>query len=289
MHKKRWWLLLCFTGSFSWMCLHPLKVGAQDTSSGVQTSDSTTSSTSNDSLVMPQDSNQIASPDNATAEPSPFKTIDSQPVLSIQPKRLPDGDVSDLRRQDDFWYVAAGPDKKPSPPKDDQNWWTRFTGWLEKAWGQTWFPFLVWSILAGAFVAVIVVVLQSGSGESWFRRSRNLSKLTLDEKDTPKAGLPEWHKAMESAVNAGQYASAVRYLFLMTLQEMGDRALISLLDESSNREYVRALDGHPLQIEFARLVRYYDYSFYGGFAPDRSGFEKIRGEFEQFQHKLGTI
>lgn len=187
--------------------------------------------------------------------------------------------VTDLRKDDDFWYVPVGPDKKekekkkPDTPKPFE---------IRK-----WFVFLIYSLIAGLLVGVIVFLLQSGSGERWFRPSKR--KLAAPEDGTKDIAPASLDEALRTAVDQEHYRAAVRYLFLITLGRLAARNWITPGPDKTNREYLRELRENALYRDFARLVLHYEYTFYGGFTLERDTFRGIREQYEQFQNRLDAL
>jgi hypothetical protein len=187
--------------------------------------------------------------------------------------------MTNLRKEDDFWYVPVGPDKKkkekqkPDTPKPFE---------IRK-----WFVFLIYSLIAGLLVAVIVFLLQSGNGERWFRSSKR--KLAAPEDGTKDIAPTSLEEALRTAVDQEQYAAAVRYLFLITLGRLAARNRITPGPDKTNREYLRELRENALYGDFARLVLHYEYTFYGGFTLEQDTFREIREQYEQFQNRLDAL
>ena len=194
----------------------------------------------------------------------PGTTPPFEPV-HLQPRHVPANDVPELRKDDDFWYVAVGPDKPkpPPPPPKNGSAWQKFFRAIAAFFDTPGAAFLLWSLLAGLLVAAIVAFIQSGSGESLFRRSR---RLRLKEGEGSDSALPEDPTlALQRAIDAGQYAEAERCLFLLALTRLGERGVIHRFGDKTNREYLREMRGGPLYDDFAPLLRHYEYTFYGGF------------------------
>lgn len=207
--------------------------------------------------------------------------------VTLHPRHLPKGVVDSLRRLDDFWYVSVGKDK-PKPPKiaDSHSWWIRLLQWLGELFQKPWWAFFWWSVLAGVLVAAIVYIVQSVTGVRWFGRHR---KLTGDDDKTADEIPEDPEEALKKALAAGDYREAERFLYLTTLKRLGQRGLVRILKEKTNREYLSELRGHELYDAFARLTRHYDYTWYGGFVPSPAAFEDIRAQFDQFQNRLDTL
>jgi hypothetical protein len=247
----------------------------------VTVADTAAAVTDTTGIPMPQSgATETVAADSIWYTPGPLTPV------SLHTRQVPAAEVTRLKDDDDFWYVSVGRDK-PKPPAPP-GWWARFLIGLAELFGRPWAVFLLWSILAGLLVAAIVAFIQSGSGESWFRKNRKLKGLDTD--DEAGATLVEHPDlALQKALEAGDYGTAERWLYIRTLGGLGDRGLIKPHAEKTNREYLRELRGGPLYDDFSRLLRHYEYTFYGGFVPSPAAFEAIRDQYAQFQNRLDAL
>jgi hypothetical protein len=127
------------------------------------------------------------------------------------------------------------------------------------------------------------------TGESLFRRRPRKLKEEDEKEILVETSRDRMHEAIASAVKNGDYTMAIRYLFLVTLGELEDKGLIVQMKDASNRQYVRALAGKPLQGPFSRLLLYYEYSFYGGFHLDGDQFQSVHQQFNEFHQQLKSL
>jgi|GEM_PF-5740243 hypothetical protein len=223
-----------------------------------------------------------------SASPPWYTTLRNAPPLKANVRRVPPKHVSGDRKDDDFWYVDVGPGQ-PKPVKIEDNphknkFWEAFWRSLDKPW----VAFLFWTFLAGLLVAAIVFFIQSGSGESWFT-SRRKRKKRLTQTETDVELKTDLGQALREAIQREDYREAIHLLFLQTLIALEARNLIHLFKDKTNREYFRELNGNPLQSDFARLLRHYEYSYFGGFAPDGETFRILHDQYTQFQNRLNTL
>ena len=292
--RKRQALRFCGAVALCLCLCSPLTAGAQDTTASSVRDTTVTAApdtaAARDTSAVQTDSAGIPLPQLQTTDIVVADSIWYTPgplvPVSLQPRRVPQAEVNRLKDDDDFWYVSVGREK-PKPP-EPPGWWARFLMHLGDFFGQAWAVFLLWTILAGLLVAAIVAFIQSGSGESWFRRNR---KLKAPDADGPEAGdagdNPDL--ALQRALETGDYGSAERWLYIRTLGGLGERGLIKPHAEKTNREYLRELRGGPLYDDFSRLLRHYEYTFYGGFVPSPDAFEAIRDQYARFQNRLDAL
>lgn len=112
------------------------------------------------------------------------------------------------------------------------------------------------------------------------RKSRRRKKEAGEEEtalttDQLEAGISR-------AVTQGQFRTAIRYYYLLTLRRLHDRNMIRLDARSTNYDYLSQMQGKKSAPDFAHLTRIYEYVWYGQHQPDASQFEKIQSGFKQF-------
>ncbi|TDX00925.1 uncharacterized protein DUF4129 [Dinghuibacter silviterrae] len=242
-------------------------------------------------VARAQDTTTALAPDTTTQTASSDTIWYNQGIapVHLQPRHVPSGEVDRLRKEEDFRYVAIGPDKQkpPEPKPEHETWWDRFWTKVGNFLSQPWAVFMLWTLLVGVAVAALVAIIQAGSGQSMFRRSRKLKEVAEGEKDIDVIDDPE--RELEKALEARDYSAAERWLYIRALSGLGERGLIKHHPEKTNRQYLRELRGHPLYDDFAPLLRHYEYTYYGGFAPSAAAFQTIRDQYARFQNRLDTL
>lgn len=88
------------------------------------------------------------------------------------------------------------------------------------------------------------------------------------------------------AENKSEYNLATRYLFLKTLKNLSDRALIHFTSEKTNKEYLREMEQHNYYDEFCELTHDYEYIWYGKFLIDNPRYQKLKEQFHLLNQKL---
>ncbi|MDP4283886.1 MAG: hypothetical protein Q8891_05650 [Bacteroidota bacterium] len=75
---------------------------------------------------------------------------------------------------------------------------------------------------------------------------------------------------------------STRYLFLRTLKTLSDKGFIHFAPEKTNSEYLQDMVSSGYQLQFASLIRNYEYVWYGKFLIDKNKYEQLKKEFIQF-------
>lgn len=143
---------------------------------------------------------------------------------------------------------------------------------------------LLW-ILAGGFVLFVIIQLFMSKG--LFRRT--VSKKRKDEPAEADEDIRDKDYAALSgkAYREGNFRAATRYLFLMTLQKLQEKELISYAPDKTNSIYVSELPAAKRN-GFARLSLYYEYVWYGNTAVQKETFDRIAADFTAFLNDLNN-
>jgi hypothetical protein len=207
--------------------------------------------------------------------------------VQVEPRHLPSATDNTYLKNSDYWYVSVGPGKKPAPQKP--GWWDHFLLSIGQFFSHRWVLFMFITLVVGLLTWGLVYVIQAMTGESLFRKKTRRLKTEEAEEIPIEASRDKMHEAIATAIKSGDYTMAIRYLFLITLGELEDKGLIQQMKDASNRQYVRALAGKPIQGSFSQLLLYYEYSFYGGFHLDSGQFQSVHQQFDQFHQQLRSL
>lgn len=200
---------------------------------------------------------------------------------SVRFRKLPDTSLSKLKSENDFWYVDYEFDKKKKEERDTQE-RSGHTPLIERESFQT----FLWLLIVCCFVAVLAVYL-GNSNVRLFRRS-SASIRNDGEGETALENIFEinYQQEIDRAVRDRNYRLATRLLFLRLLKNLSDKNIIRYQQGLTNFDYLAQL--HPTRYypDFARLTRYYEYTWYGQFEVDQERFPVIRNDFDNFDRQL---
>lgn len=135
-------------------------------------------------------------------------------------------------------------------------------------------------------IAIVVVLwllwsIFNGKGSLF---ARNKSK-PVEVEETVEEDIKGTHleQLIERAIRAKDYRMAIRYMYLHTLELLGEKQLILLAPQKTNYQYVRELTGKPYLEEFSKLTMQYEYVWYGEFKLDDKQFGKVHEGFKTFK------
>ena len=118
------------------------------------------------------------------------------------------------------------------------------------------------------------------------KRKTKVTENLQDEHPQDLADASTYEALIGDAEEAGNYNLAIRYLFLGTLKNLNDKALIIFAASKTNRQYLNEVNtkGGPDRFEF--LVYHYEYAWYGKFSIDANTYQHLKKEFQLFNEKV---
>lgn len=91
---------------------------------------------------------------------------------------------------------------------------------------------------------------------------------------------------IDQALKDNNYRLAVRYYYLLTLQQLSGKELIDWKVQKTNHEYIYEIKNNDLRAQFGKLTDVYDYIWYGNFEVDEPAFAKAQQAFNKLQSEL---
>lgn len=197
---------------------------------------------------------------------------------SFRLRQLPDSLLNALRNDEDFWYANTvfqkDKAKKEAPIKSRRR--------TDISWLNT----FVWIVIIATFLGFLAILL-ANSNVSLFRRSKKVSNVQEDEEmETADIFAINYQKEIDKAVNAGNFRLAVRFMFLRLLRNLSDKNVIQYTQDRTNFDYLLQLHNTNWYAGFFRIVRNYEYAWYGHFEVDKEKFNVIKNDFDGFDKQL---
>ena len=91
---------------------------------------------------------------------------------------------------------------------------------------------------------------------------------------------------IRKAVAEENYRLAIRYSFLLVLQQLTRKELIRYEFAKTDQDYLGEIAQKPLQQQFKQLIRIYDFIWYGNFEASREQYLRSKREFEKMQELI---
>jgi hypothetical protein len=211
-------------------------------------------------------------PDEET--PVQVESLPDTPVF----RAVPDTIVREMQQRKEFAY-ANDPDywRRPKITNSDSE-----LSWFDKMIMSKWFRNLILMLMIGVLLYAFIKIAVSNK-LFLFRSSSKKSADTEEQQLLEQDNLPQ---LIQEAEAQSSFRHAVRYRYMKTLQDMDKRSLIRLNAQSTNWDYVNAMNAHPLKKQFLLLTRAYEYVWYGEFDVNAEQYGYLKTEFQQFESSI---
>jgi len=198
---------------------------------------------------------------------------------------------SDFQNDDDFNY-------KEELPED--NWWTRFKQKLSDLYNkffdwllggrqaQGFWAFVVevlpYILMVGLVVLIVWIFFKMDSGNLLMEKIKAPETLLSD--DEALIQRPDLQGLIDQALANKNYRLAIRFYYIMLLQQMSGKDLIDWQVQKTNHEYIYEISDKILRKHFMKVTDIYDYIWYGNFDVDEDAFAKAESSFKTLNDKL---
>ena len=145
---------------------------------------------------------------------------------------------------------------------------------------------VVWVVVAltGLLLFSVLFYLLRGISLGFVRDGSANLRRTIDGELGPLSSKEALQEATNTA-EAGDYRTAVRYLYLSTLLTLEDKGLFRYDKSQTNREYIESVSGRPQIAALLRdVVTVFDRVWYGFRSIDQETFNRYRQRIETLQH-----
>jgi hypothetical protein len=218
----------------------------------------------------------VQDPDTASTEVLEyFREKNMGDTLIISERSINPERISKLKRDKRFWYADSSFVEKPVQVSD---------GYVPLG-RRKWFKTLLLILVIGGFAAALVWYLASSNVGLFSRQPATAG--TNDTEEIPRNIFDiDFQKEISKAERESNYRLAVRLRFLKLLKEMSLRSIIRYQQDRTNLDYILQLSSTAYYNPFFRLVRVYEYSWYGHFDVPAEKYEVISSEFTLLEEKL---
>ncbi len=204
-----------------------------------------------------------------------------RPEDSVQFRAVPDSVVKRMKLDKDFAYAnnPAYWTKEESENRNDL--WFRIVRWFGN---NVWVTRFLYVFLGGIVLFAIYIIAIRNRLFIFYSSPGKMKAEVEEESDSNGQGLDE---KIETAVEAGNYRLALRYMYLKTLKTADEKGLIKFMIQKTNNEYVSELRGQSIAREFGFLTSAYEWAWYGGLEIRAEQFNAIRDQYNILNKKMG--
>jgi hypothetical protein len=202
--------------------------------------------------------------------------------------------IAELKNDPSFDYLKT---------VENDSWWTRFKRWVNMRY-QQFTDWLFGDYKAYEFVAVLLkilpyLILGGFIGLMiWLFMRLIPARSLFEEKEVPQVFLNDEENIVRSenigelidnAIIDGDYRLAVRYYYLQLLRQLNQKKLINYEFQKTNSEYLNEIKADNLQLQLKKVMRIYDFIWYGSFSLSEPDFHLAQRNFQELQASIKTI
>lgn len=234
---------------------------------------------------------------SAGAQETPIDNLNQiqlDTTSNIQPLDFKEEQISSYKNDKDFSYLNV---------EVSDNWWSRFKAWLSSRYHEI-IHWLFGDYEAGSFLSFFLqllpylLIFAVIAFAVWLFIRLNPGSYLLATQDEPEVFLSDEEKIIKSeniqelierAVKAEDYRLAVRYYYLQLLKLLNQKKLIAYEFQKTDTDYLNELEQENFKLNFKKILRIYDFIWYGSFPISVEDFVKTQRNFEDFKSSLKII
>jgi hypothetical protein len=213
-------------------------------------------------------------------------------TTAIVQKKFDENNLKNYRNDNAFKYEVI--DKGPSLYAQIAEWFNRllrkiFSWFFEDVETPVGFlmpifkmlPYIIAAIvlylIVNFFLKINVRTLSSGKRNKEIVHIANEEAL-LNSKDLPKL--------IQLAIEEQNYRLAIRYQYVLLLQQLSNKEIIVWEQQKTNEDYIKEVQHKNIQTAFEEITRFYDFVWYGNF---EIGYEEYLKGVQRIQKIKHTI
>lgn len=212
----------------------------------------------------------------------------------LEPLEFNEHKISEYKTDSTFDYLYSA---------EKDNWWTRLKEWVTMRYNQV-LNWLFGDYEANIILAFLlkllpyILVMAIVAFAVWLFIRLNPGNYLLAPTEEPEVFLSDEEKIIKSenisdlieqAVLDGDYRLAIRYYYLQVLRQLNAKDLIRYEFQKTDAEYLNELKKEHFRPELKKLMRIYDFIWYGSFPISENDFKKTQRFFQDYQTSLKTV
>ena len=223
--------------------------------------------------------NSYSYPDT-TKKIFPAKEVD----FNVNVRLVAEKRIEEYKNDPDFNY------NNEQPEPDD--WISKIKNWIEEQLAgmnssktfSTIIDYLYYGLM---FLALILIVrgLIGADRRGIIFGKINKEELKLVESEEEISSL-NFDQLITSAIDSKNFKLAVRYLFLKSLQQLSENAIIELRNNKTNYQYLSEIKNNQIANVFQKTTSLFEWVWYGNFPVDDKILKSSRNEFNQLFEML---
>ncbi len=230
--------------------------------------------------VTTEDVNDFDNDDEEDADKVYWAPADSTVVYA---RSFDSAAIDKLKLDPDFNYKL--------PPTVAESLWDRFLIWLKQfiesffqgAVNTNWGRVISYIVGIALLVVLIMLILKVNAFKVIYSADSGNKKYNVFDENIH---VMNFEQLITDAMNAQDYRTGVRLLFLYALKLLSDKQLIDWQSGKTNHDYVAELGEKELKTGLNELSFYFDYAWYGNFQITRETFQSVQDSFAQWKNKI---
>ncbi|RYE00274.1 MAG: DUF4129 domain-containing protein [Sphingobacteriales bacterium] len=243
-------------------------------------------------VVVPDEDYNYDEEDEEVSGPfySGFSFNDTLDKKDFDKKAIRESDWNEISRNPEFQYEKETEKVKKPEQDTGSNWFRKFIEWLIQALSvflvSGFGKIILWGIVALILCWLIFLIFKRRGIHLFARSGKKIKKIdTADE--TGDDFIPEsWQSVIQQAEANGNYRLAVRHSFRHIVHLMQEAKIISSERALANHQILSLLRQSNYHADFRQLLRHYEYIWYGDFAVQEQGYQRIKSIYTKLSSQL---
>jgi len=143
------------------------------------------------------------------------------------------------------------------------------------------FPYLI----AGIVLFLLIKFFLKVNSNAIISNTSNKAVVSITE-DEALIKNKNLSNFIQKAIAQKNYRLAVRYYYLLLLQQLEVKELIIWEQQKTNDDYIHEISETNLKSSFSKVTRLYDFVWYGNFEINELEFGSVEAEFEQIKNLI---
>lgn len=211
----------------------------------------------------------------------------------ITQRGLADAAVNGFKKDDDFWYIPAieklEARLKSDPHFRDSLLHARNRELVDERQNsilyQPWFNNLLWVAMIVIFSAAVIYFLIQNKVNIFSRNATAAAGENNGDEYEDIFSL-SYTKLIQNAEKQNDYRVAIRLMFLQTLKLLSDVNAIQYQPDYTDQHYLQQLYESKYYEDFFKVMRSYEYAWFGKFYIPVDRYAVIKNEFIKLQNRI---
>ena len=196
--------------------------------------------------------------------------------------------IESIKKEPEFDYTEEVQQEK---------WWTKFKRYVSHRWSELMeylfvnyqpgsvvlflLEMIPYLIIAGMLAFFIWLFIRLNPGGAFLSEPQSGQVFMNEEEEIVQS--KDIKKLIKDAVSREEYRLAIRYYYLLILQQLSEKGIIEYQFPKTNEEYSAEIQHEPVKEQFRQITRIYDFIWYGSFDVTTENFRRAERDFVKMQ------